>query len=126
MPRGSKRMKSTRMRPKMPGSSPGCFTKRSAARKAALLTSWPRSAVMEPTHDGTESRLRDDHREEGHEHRAEEGAVQAAEAAHHHHEEELDGQEHAEDVGSEEADLVREERARQAHDGGRVGKRHGL
>ncbi len=70
--------------------------------------------------------LGDQHGEEGHEPRPEQGAVQAAEAAHHHHEQELDGEEHAEDVRSEIADLVREEGAGEAHEGGRVREGHGL
>ena len=61
------------------------------------------------------ARLRDRHRQERDEDRAEERAVQAAEPAHHHHQRELDRQQHAEDVGRHEADLVREERAAQPH-----------
>ena len=52
--------------------------------------------------------------------------MQASEPAHHHHEQELDGEEHAEDVGGEIADLVGEERAGEAHEGRRVRERHGL
>jgi hypothetical protein len=56
MPSGSKRMKSTRMRPKMPGSSPGCFTKRSVSRNTAALASAPSMDTAPPIHAGTESR----------------------------------------------------------------------
>ena len=57
------------------------------------------------------ARLRDRHRQQRHEDGAEDGAVQAAEPAHHHHQQQLDREQHAEDVGRQEADLVGEERA---------------
>src|SRR5438876_10311619 len=72
------------------------------------------------------ARLRDQHGQDRDEHRAVHGAVQAAEPADHDHQEQLDGQEHAKDVRGEKADLVREERAREAHEGGGIGERHRL
>src|SRR5882762_6226177 len=72
------------------------------------------------------ARLRDEHGQDRDEHCAVHGAVQAAEPADHDHQEQLDGQEHAEDVRGEKADLVREQRAREAHEGGGIGERHRL
>ena len=113
----------------MPGSSPGCLTNRSTAPANARLPASAPNTRGEPgrASAGTRvARLGDEHRQQRHEHRAEQRAVQAAEAAHHDHEQELDRQQHAEDVGGEEADLVGEERAGDAHQARRVGEGHRL
>ena len=70
--------------------------------------------------------LRDGHRQKRHEDGAEERAVKAAEATDDHHQEKLDREQHGEDIRRQEADLVGEERAGDAHQRGGVGEGGGL
>ena len=68
----------------------------------------------------------DQRRQERHEDRAEHRAMQRAQPAHDHQQQELDRQQDVEDVRRQEGDLVREQRAGEAHYAGRIGKGHRL
>ena len=123
MPSGSSRITSTRIRPKMPASTPGFLRKlpMPSPMMAISLMFDGRGGVVHAGRDRI-AQDGDQRRQEGHEDRAEHRAVQRAQPAHDHQQQELDRQQDGEDVGRQIGDLVGEQRAGEAHQRGRIGE----